>query len=738
MGTLEQEPPSATVSGASGHWQIGPYRFDPVARVLQLGERQERITLKAAELLKLLASRHGQVVSRDQLIDEIWNGNPYTGSRALTSTVWQLRQAFEACSRGAGAAAVEEGSEPAEGPIETIAKSGYRLRLQATLLRAEPDVIAVARLADTTDVAAAPAPGRRRVLTPLMFGALLTVLALTAALFGSERRTRLTLPKAPVPLVTLDGVEDYPAFSRDGQRLAYVWHREGSPVRLRVTTLSAPEQAPLEFDDPLNYIVRPVWLDADHIAYLQAVHVEHCTVVLLDLRDRSRRDIADCLHQDGAPALAASPDGQWLAFSKSLSDGRRAGLSLLHLADGVQRELTVSPDGQGDAYLAWSHDGRKLAFLRMSSSTGDVYTLDVASGRMERLTHEEAPIWGLDWTEDDRALVFNAVHDGDAAIWRVPVGGGEPSLVARLDGTSDLAVIPDGSGDIASSVFQQFSHTERVQLDAHEVLGRIASSGRDMAVDYCGAHGAVFWSMRSRRIGLWFLPQLESEARQLNMPEGTPEPADCSRDGQGFATVLRKPGAANDSLVIGVVGSGAQPEVIDENFNLSNANWSLDGRSILLATNREGSWNLWRLDPATRRYTRLTDDEGFFGYEVRTEGGLWLYYSLGSEPGLWRRPLGEDGAPAGPRQPVLPELSMRELGNWQWHVDHLYYVRRAPDKASSAVVVRRAADGSETVVFKPDSGIIPRYRALSIAEDGTALVGLVMQPQADILRVPMH
>jgi Tol biopolymer transport system component/DNA-binding winged helix-turn-helix (wHTH) protein len=737
MGTLEQEPSSSSASGTSGHWQIGPYRFDPVARVLQLGERQERLTLKAAELLRLLAARQGQVVSREQLIDEIWNGNPYTGSRALTSTIWQLRQAFEACVRG-GAAAPDHGAEPAEGPIETIAKSGYRLRLPAAPWRPEP-VPATATLMATDATATVPgAPRRPGAARLLVLGSLVAVLLLVAALLWSEQRNRLVVPKAPVPLVTLDGVEDYPAFSRDGQRLAYVWHREGSPVRLRVSALAAPEQAPLEFDDPLNYIVRPVWLDADHIAYLQAVHVEHCKVIVLDLRDGRRREVADCLHQDGAPALAASPDGQWLAFSKSLSDGRRAGLSLLHLPDGVQRELTVSPDGQGDAYLAWSHDGRRLGFLRMSSSTGDVYTLELASGSLQRLTHEEAPVWGLDWTEDDHALVFNAVHDGDAAIWRVAAGGGEPSLVARLDGTSDLAVVPGGSGDIAASVFQQFSHTERVQLDTHQVLGRIASSGRDMAVDYCGAQGAVFWSMRSRRIGLWFLPGLGAEARQLNVPEGTPEPADCRRDGQRFAAVLRKPGAANDSLVIGALDSAAQPQVIDENFNLSNANWSIDGRSILLSTNRDGSWNLWRLEPATRSYTRLTDDEGFFGYEVRTEGRLWLYYTLGSEPGLWRRPLGEDGAPAGARESVLPELSMRELGNWQWHGDHLYYVRRAPDKASSAVVVRREADGSETVAFKPDSGIIPRYRALSVAEDGTALVGLVMQPQADILRVPMR
>ncbi|WP_170200922.1 winged helix-turn-helix domain-containing protein, partial [Ideonella azotifigens] len=110
MDTVADPAPQAHLR----QWQIGRFVFDPAARTLCADGASERISGKAARVLQLLAEHAGQVISREQLIAEVWDGNAYTGATALTHTVSQLRRSLRA-------------TEPDDAPIETISKSGYRL-----------------------------------------------------------------------------------------------------------------------------------------------------------------------------------------------------------------------------------------------------------------------------------------------------------------------------------------------------------------------------------------------------------------------------------------------------------------------------------------------------------------------------------------------------------------------------------------------------------------------------------
>ena len=91
------------------------YRFDAAAGQLWRGETEIRLTPRASALLAVLAERPGELVSKHQLIDRLWNGKA-VGDDALTSCVQDLRRAL--------------GDDPRQPRfVETRHRRGYRLLL---------------------------------------------------------------------------------------------------------------------------------------------------------------------------------------------------------------------------------------------------------------------------------------------------------------------------------------------------------------------------------------------------------------------------------------------------------------------------------------------------------------------------------------------------------------------------------------------------------------------------------
>ena len=92
--------------------------FDTERHTLSRGDREIRLEPKLVALLSLLINRADDVLSREEIIDEVWDG-AFGADQSLTRAVSQVRKALkESC----------EDDTPADQIIETIPKKGYRLR----------------------------------------------------------------------------------------------------------------------------------------------------------------------------------------------------------------------------------------------------------------------------------------------------------------------------------------------------------------------------------------------------------------------------------------------------------------------------------------------------------------------------------------------------------------------------------------------------------------------------------
>lgn len=677
--------------------KIGGWHFEPASRRLWRAARSETLPLKVAEVLQALAAQPGVVVGREQLIEQVWLGNTYTGPRGLTNAIWQLRRLFD-----------DEGV--ADSAIETIAKTGYRLTLPVLAL---------------DEAAARPVPRRRWLLA-----ALLAVLAL-GTVVAALRPWRVhapppafAAPPRPESLTDYDGMEEYPNLSRDGRWLAFTWEREDRPSQIYARDLRDPaaplRQLTLGADSELRPVFGP---DGQSLAFARVTPAGDCTVWVRDLRSFEERRVAACFYERLHTIFDWSSDGRTFAIAQRDDSGGTVSI-FLYDADGrLLRRLTQSTDGQQDSQMAFSHDGRRLAFVRRGYSSGELYVADLAGGEVQQLTHDGAAgIFGLAWLAGDRELAFNSTRDGNFAIWHIAAGGGEPRLYSRLESPFNMAAFPGGGIVVA-----QHRTAEQIEIRSlrdGSLSSTISSSGRDLYAQWlAGLQRVLLISTRSGRLELWSTDGNGRDARRLPLPRGTFGVPAAAPVGSRYALAVRPVGAQHDALYLGDDGVRAGRAVLQDAHDYQNISFETDGRALIVSSNRGGSWQLWRYAIDGGALAPLTQRGGVYGQRI----GDWLYHTRPGIPGLWRLRIGSAAEP----ERVLDALGIDDWGNWRIHGDALYYVLRTP--THDRLLQHSLRSGAERAVIELPRNAIRIYNSIALADDDRVLLTILGRRQTDLV-----
>jgi DNA-binding winged helix-turn-helix (wHTH) protein len=115
-------------------FEFGPWTVLPERDLIRDGDEQRHIEPMVMNVFVVLASHGGGVVTRDQLIDAVWDGRPQA-DEVITRCISALR-------RGLG----DDAKTPKY--IETLQKRGYRVMLRVRLPDAmEPEKRAALRSA---------------------------------------------------------------------------------------------------------------------------------------------------------------------------------------------------------------------------------------------------------------------------------------------------------------------------------------------------------------------------------------------------------------------------------------------------------------------------------------------------------------------------------------------------------------------------------------------------------------
>ena len=113
-------------SSSRQSYTFGAFRLDPVGKILFRGNDPAPLTPKAVETLLVLVERHGQVVTKDELIRIVWP-DTFVEENNLAQNISLLRRVL--------------GDNGGPQFIETVPKRGYRFvgpvvdTLRTTLVR---------------------------------------------------------------------------------------------------------------------------------------------------------------------------------------------------------------------------------------------------------------------------------------------------------------------------------------------------------------------------------------------------------------------------------------------------------------------------------------------------------------------------------------------------------------------------------------------------------------------------
>jgi TolB protein len=117
-----------------------------------------------------------------------------------------------------------------------------------------------------------------------------------------------------------------------------------------------------------------------------------------------------------------SADGEWLAYVSF--EGRVSGVYVQRVRTGERRRVSARLGINGAP--AFSPDGRRLA-LTLSGSGGnlDIYTLDLGTQALTRITDDPAIDTEPEWSRDGTALYFTSDRAGGPQIYRLQLASGE-------------------------------------------------------------------------------------------------------------------------------------------------------------------------------------------------------------------------------------------------------------------------------------------------------------------------
>lgn len=249
-----------------------------------------------------------------------------------------------------------------------------------------------------------------------------------------------------------------PAFSPDGQRLAFVRgghdvltvSLDGSvlqPLALGIGAVEGLDWSPSlgvlvatagrlwsatpDGLHPLSsspaYTAAPTAARATRrVAYEQTAYDVNLWHATLTAEAAAPTPLAPSTRIDGDPRI--SPDGQQVAF---ISD--RAGTCGLWLTapDRPARHLAeIGEQCMEMAYPRWSPDGGRLAFTRQVEGQREVFVVGVLTGVQRRLTFSDADEAMPSWSVDGATIFFASDRDGTWQIYEMPAATGEQSASA--------------------------------------------------------------------------------------------------------------------------------------------------------------------------------------------------------------------------------------------------------------------------------------------------------------------
>ena len=658
------------------------------------------------ELLILLATKDGHLVTRQEIIEHLWGSDVFVDTEhGINTAIRKIRMVlqddpeqprfvqtvtgkgyrFIAELRNGNAITTTSSSEPALGSsaseprqsphavfqsrrdvlgpergnarlIKTAPKlfdpeNGAR-RAFPTTFNPQPKTDPIPVLASAT-VAVKDRLWSWRMISALVIAAL--VCSSLALYFYLRERTAQPSPDrvafTPIPFTSFLGRERSPTFSPDGSQIAFAWDRntrkDGADRGFDIYVKATGSETLIQLTHHPAEAISLSWSpDGAQIAFQRLAGSESGIYLVPALGGAERR----LRSTSGRPlGLSWSPDGQWLAFTDAPDIRGNQTLNLISVDSLETRSLPHMAECQEETFPAFSPDGRQLAYFCIPHpGRFALYDVNPTGGPPHLIGRYAGWAGGIAWSRDQQKLVVSRHVDGNTFSELDEIAVSDGQLLKLPFGETGEAPAVSTRGD--KLTFETW-HFAGIDIWRRSLTSRGAAAEKIIA---------------STRVSL--LPFYSPDGKHIAFTSnrtGTDEIWMSNADGTGLVQISKL-------------------------NNSGTPRWSPDGRKIVFDSRSEGHQGVYIADIEERVPRRLRTNLEEMHQPFWSHDGKWIYFVGGPSSWIYRCPAAGGDAEVLSRQTgAFPQES---FGG-----DQVYFAANAAGNPT-LMVISLKKPGSESMV----------------------------------------
>jgi DNA-binding winged helix-turn-helix (wHTH) protein/Tol biopolymer transport system component len=574
----------------TNNFRFDNFELDGTKRLLFKEGESVALHPKTFDLLELLVARRGEVLSKDELLETIWEGQ-FVEESNLTVHISTLRKTLGE-TRGENRF------------ILTVPGKGYKFIGKEIVVKDEitieshkiSRVFIAEEIDEVENKQLKPKSPQRKFsyfyLLPFAF--LLLLFGGYLWFRGENRKSVVPFTQMQIRQLTNNGKVEIAALSPDGKLFAYVTDDFGKKT-LWLGQTDGGNSIQLRPPNETIYNSLAFSPENDKLYFsIRDENNENPTLFRMPIFGGASEKIHEKISE-----FALSPDGKQIAFVRHKPEENKYFLVVDNLNGDSGREI-LSPFPVPSSTVSFSPDGKTLAFGgSINEESQDVFTAQISTSEVIQITKQNFDqIDKTTWTADNKGLILTArgthIRSGipQFRVWNVDISSGETKQI-----TTDLSSYQDAlslSGNTMLTI--EHRQMENIWIAPAENLS--------------DAKQITFGSF-GRYDGLWGLDWTNDNRLIYNSSNTQSQVISAMNADGSNQKELTSPGFVDSALAV-----------------------SKDGRYIVFHSTRNGGFDIWRMDVNGNRPTQLTFGKENYQPTISPDS-LFVYYKS------WENKVGE-------------------------------------------------------------------------------------------------